>query len=78
MTLAQQIMAMPESQKDSTLIQLKKEDRTMHALVSSHIEEFRRQAAAQGQDQVLQQQFGKQAVTLYPPGRELRSIILDD
>lgn len=78
MTLAQQILAMPESQKDSTLIQLKKEDPTMHALVSSQIEDFRRQAANQGRDQVLAQQFGKQADARYPVERPLRSILLDD
>jgi hypothetical protein len=78
MTLAQQILAMPESQKDSTLIQLKKEDPTMHALVSSQIEDFRRQAANQGRDQVLAQQFGKQADVRYPVERPLRSILLDD
>lgn len=77
-TLAQQIMGMPESQKDSTLIQLKKEDETMHALVSSQLEEFRRQARQTGGQQVLAQQFGKQgSVDLYPSHRNLRSIILD-
>jgi hypothetical protein len=76
-TIAQQIMTYPESQKDSALIQLKKENPTMHALVSSQIEDFRRKAATQGRDQVLAQQFGKQAVELYPAGRPLRSILLD-
>lgn len=61
MTLAQQIMSMPESQKDSALIQLKKENPTIHALVKSQMEQFRNQAATQGRDQVLQQQFGKTA-----------------
>lgn len=79
-TLAQQIMAMPESQKDSTLIQLKKEDSTMHALVTSQIADMRRQARQQGGAQVMAQQFGKQGsvAEFYPRGRELRSIILDD
>jgi len=76
-TIAQQIMSYPESQKDSALIQLKKEDPTMHALVSSQIEDIRRQAATQGRDQVLSQQFGKQAQERYPAGRPLRSILLD-
>lgn len=76
-TLAQQIMGMPESQKDSTLIQLKKEDPTMHALVSSQIDDIRRQASAQGRDQVLAQQFPKQASVMYAVGRPLRSILLD-
>ena len=77
MTIAQQIMGMSESQKDSALIQLKKEDPTMHALVSSQIEDIRRQAASQGQEQVLSQQFGKQGDARYPVGRPLRSILLD-
>ncbi len=75
-TLAQQVMGMPESQKDSTLIQLKKEDPTMHALVSSQIDDMRQQARSQGGQQVMAQQFPKQG-SLYPAGRELRSIILD-
>lgn len=76
-TLAAQAMTMPESQKDSFLIQLKKEDPTMAALVKSQLEEIRRQAARQGQDMVLQQQFPKQAEVLYPRERPLRSIIFD-
>ena len=84
--LAQQAMQMPEGQKDSFLIQLKKEDPTMHSLVSSIIEDIRRNAKQQGQDMVLQQQFGKTAERVYvptdgqeryPAGRSLRSIILD-
>jgi len=71
-TLAQQIMSMPESQKDSALIQLKKEDATMHALVSSQIEEIRRQAQQQGGAQVMAQQFGKQGAAMaYRPMRGL-------
>lgn len=76
-TLAAQAMTMPESQKDSFLIQLKKEDPTMAALVKSQLEDIRRQAARQGQDMVLQQQFPKQAGEIYPVNRPLRSIIFD-
>ncbi len=76
-TIAQQIMGYPESQKDSALIQLKKEDPTMHALVSSQIDDMRQQAATQGGAQVMAQQFPKQG-SFYPAGRNLRSIILDD
>ena len=66
-TLAQQAMQMPESQKDSFLIQLKKEDPTMHALVTSQLEEMRRSAELQGRDMVLQQQYGKQAAAIPNP-----------
>jgi len=73
-TLAQQAMAMPESQKDSFLIQLKKEDPTIHALVTSQIEDMRRQAKNVGGAAVMQQQFGKAAVI---QSRALREILLD-
>lgn len=57
-TLAQQIVMMPESQKDSALIQLKKEDPTMHALVKSQLDEMRRAAQAAGQGAMMQQMYG--------------------
>jgi hypothetical protein len=60
--LAQQILGMPESQKDSELIQLKKSDPTMHSLVKSQIEDIRRQAQTAGGAQVMAQQFGKQGM----------------
>jgi len=62
--LAQQILAMPESQKDSELIQLKKSDPTMHSLVTSLIEDIRRKAQTAGGAQVMAQQFGKQGMAL--------------
>jgi hypothetical protein len=58
-TIAEQAMMMPESQKDSFLIQLKKTDPTMSSLVRSILEGMRRDAARQGQDMVMQQQFGQ-------------------
>ena len=58
--LAQQILGMPEGQKDSELIQLRKNDPVMHSLVTSQIEDIRRQARTQGGSQLMQQQFGKQ------------------
>jgi|GEM_PF-1235076 len=77
-TLAQQAMAMPESQKDSFLIQLKKEDNTMHALVKSQLDDMRQDAQQRGGEMLMQQEYGKQAgVLVYPPGQSLRSIILD-
>lgn len=57
--LAQQILSMPESQKDSELIKLKKKDQLMHSLVSSVIEDIRQQAKNQGGAAVMQQQFGQ-------------------
>lgn len=56
--LAQQILSLPEGQKDSELIKLKKVDSLMHALVSSMIEDIRQQAKTQGGAMVMQQQFG--------------------
>lgn len=64
--LAQQAMGMPESQKDSFLIQLKKKDPVMHSLVSSKIEEFKQQAQVQGGQMLLEQQFPKQGSALSP------------
>lgn len=58
---AQQIAGMPESQKDSTLIGLKKENPVLHALVGSVLSDIRRKAALQGRDMVMRQQFGPQA-----------------
>jgi hypothetical protein len=63
-TLAQQILSMPESQKDSELIQLKKSDPTMHSLVTSQIDDIRRQARTAGGAQLMAQQFGKQGMAL--------------
>lgn len=58
--VASQIMSMPESQKDSELIKLKKTDATLHAIVSEKIDEYRNQAKTQGGAQMLQQMFQKQ------------------
>lgn len=58
--LAQEILALPESQKDSQLIKLKKSDPTMHALVSSIIDDIRQQAQTQGGAMLMQQQYGAQ------------------
>ena len=66
-TIASQVMTMPESQKDSYLINLKKSDPTMHALVTSLIEDKRRQAELQGRDMMLAQMYGKQARAIHLP-----------
>jgi hypothetical protein len=62
--LAQKILSMPEAQKDSELIQLKKTDPTMHSLVKSQIEDIRRQAQTAGGSMLMQQQFGKQGMAI--------------
>jgi hypothetical protein len=62
--LAQQILQLPESQKDSELIKLKRSDQHMHSLVSSIIDDIRQQAKTQGGAQVMAQQFGQGQ----PPG----------
>jgi len=66
-TLASQIIAMPESQKDSTLIQLKKEDSTLHSLVTSILEDMRRDAQLRGGQMVMQQEYGKMARVIELP-----------
>lgn len=61
-TLAQQILQLPESQKDSELIQLKKANPTLHALVKSQIDGMRQQARTAGGAMLMsqQQQGGQQ------------------
>lgn len=56
--IAQQLLSLPESQKDSQLIKLKKSDPTMHALVKSILNDIRQQAQTQGGAMLLQQQYG--------------------
>lgn len=58
--MASQLMGMPEAQKDSELIKLKKVDPTLHALVRGQMNDLRQQARTQGGSQLLAQQFGKQ------------------
>ena len=58
-TIAQQMMALPSSQRRSELITLKRADPTMHSLVTSAMDEIRQQARSMGQQQQLQQQFGQ-------------------
>jgi hypothetical protein len=74
-TLAEQAMMMPPSQKDSTLIALKKNDPVMAALVKSVLERMRQDAARQGQDMVLNQQFPKQSSAL--PAKSARQLYDD-
>jgi hypothetical protein len=57
--IANQLLSLPEPQKDSELIKLKRGDATMHALVSSIIDDIRQQARTQGGAMVMQQQYGQ-------------------
>jgi hypothetical protein len=59
--IANQLLSMPESVKDSELIKLKRSDSTMHALVTSIIDDIRQQARSQGGAMVMAQQFGQGA-----------------
>jgi hypothetical protein len=56
--IAEQLLSLPESQKDSQLIKLKKSDATMHALGKSILSDIRQQAQTQGGAMLLQQQYG--------------------
>lgn len=58
-TIAQQLMGLPESQKDSELINLKKVNVALHDLVVGQMDDLRQQAKNVGGSQVLAQQFGK-------------------
>jgi hypothetical protein len=57
--IANQLLSMPESVKDSELLKLKRGDSTMHALVTSIIDDIRQQARSQGGAMVMAQQFGQ-------------------
>ena len=56
--IANDLLSKPESIKDSELIKLKRADSLMHALVSSVIDDIRRQAKNQGGAMLLAQQYG--------------------
>jgi len=60
-TIADQVMMMPESQKDSYLINLKKSDQLLHSLVKSLLEDVERDAELRGKDMIMQQEYGKVA-----------------
>ena len=59
--IAHQLLSLPEAVKDSELIKLKRSDQTMHALVTSIIDDIRQQARSQGGAMLMEQQFGQQA-----------------
>jgi hypothetical protein len=54
--IVQQLEAMPDSQRKSELLQLKKDDSTLHALVSSKLDENRRRQNTAGGAQIRGQQ----------------------
>jgi hypothetical protein len=58
--MAEQMLAMPYEARKSQLLQLKKGDRTLHALTLQMMDEIRGQARQQGGQQVLQQALGGQ------------------
>jgi hypothetical protein len=58
--MAMQLLQMPEAQRRSELVNLKKQDEAMHALIKSKMQTIRQGAALQGRDMVLQQQGGPQ------------------
>ncbi len=59
--VASQLMGMPESQKDSELIKLKKVDPNLHAIVSAQMKDMKQQMKTQGGAAMQAQVYGKQA-----------------
>lgn len=64
--IAKQLAGMPESQKDSELIKLRKMDPTLHQLVKAKLADIKNQARLQGGNMVMAQQFGKTAARTKP------------
>lgn len=59
--MAMQMLGMPYEIRKSQLLQMKKADQTLHALVIQKMEEIRRQAQHEGGFQMIQQMAGAQA-----------------
>lgn len=57
--IANDLLSKPEALKDSELIKLKRTDPTMHALVTSIMDDIRQQARSQGGAMLMAQQFGQ-------------------
>lgn len=55
---AQRLVAMPYAQRRSELLKIKKSDEQLHASVKQKLEDLRNAAASQGQQMVIQQQYG--------------------
>ncbi len=58
-SLAQQLLGLPESVKDSELRMLKQKNEVMHSIVKSRMDSLRNNAKNQGGAQVMAQQFGQ-------------------
>ena len=57
-TLADQFLAMPESQRQSEMTKLKSQDPVIHSLVKQTIGNIRQQAQTAGARSIMQQQYG--------------------
>lgn len=57
-TMAQQLLGMSDTQRQSEMTKLKQADPTLHAIVKQLITDMRQQAQTAGGAQILQQQFG--------------------
>lgn len=71
--IAMQLMGLPQTQRNSQLVALKGKDEALHSLVTSKLDSMRQDAARQGQEMVLQQQFGKTAAVMAAAGRGVLS-----
>ena len=58
-SIAQQMLGLPEGQKDSELRMLKQKNEVLHSLVRARMDSIRQQARQQGGAMMLQQQFGR-------------------
>ena len=58
-SIAQQMLGLPEGQKDSELRMLKQKNEVLHSLVRARMDSIRQQASQQGGSMMLQQQFGR-------------------
>lgn len=56
--IAQLVLSWPDTQRRGYLANLKRREPQLHAIVSSIIDDQRRQAELQGRDAIMQQQFG--------------------
>ena len=56
--LAQQLLGLPESQKDSELRALKQKNEVLHSLVRAQMDNIRSQARSQGGAMLMSQEFG--------------------
>jgi hypothetical protein len=71
--IAQQVEMMPEGQKDSLLIQLKREQPAVHAMVQAIRSDISRDQKLRGGEMVAAQEYGKQAASrLIPPASASR------